>query len=134
MRNIALAVALAFALSGCALFSNEKLAAKEIAYCANANQTIQDACNSAVDMLEKADILASAINTGIDDSYNSKLLTKEQALGFRARTKQADAALDDAADAIRASNFTIALNKATVTKALLEALNREVAAEVAKAK
>lgn len=131
MRTLLLCL-LAIALNGCALFSKEKLAAKPIAYCANADQTLRDACNAAVDAIEKADILAASINTGLDDSFNTGLLTRAQALAYREKTKQADRALDEAGKLVRIGSFSLALNQATVTKTLLEALNKEIAAELAK--
>ncbi len=131
MRTLLLCL-LAIALNGCALFSKEKLAAKPIAYCANADQTLRDACNAAVDAIEKADILAASINTGLDDSFNTGLLTRAQALAYREKTKQADRALDEAGKLVRIGIFSLALNQATVTKTLLEALNKEIAAELAK--
>lgn len=123
---------LAIALSGCALFSKDRLATKQIVSCANANKTIEASCNAAVDAVEKANILAASINTGIDDSLNARTLTKAQAQAYRDRTKQADTALDAASKAIKDANYSIALNQATVTKALLEAMNREIASEIAK--
>lgn len=134
MRKIFAIAILLPLLSGCALFSKEKLALKPLVSCANASQTITDACNAAVDMIEKANILAASINTGLEESYDSKLLTKAQTQAYRDRTKQADVALDEATAALKSANYSIALSKASVTKALLEAINREVAAEVAKGK
>src|SRR5258706_10216143 len=131
MRTLLLCL-LAIALNGCAIFSKEKLAAKPIAYCANEDQTLRDACNAAVDAIEKADILAASINTGLDDSFNTGLLTRAQALAYREKTKQADRALDEAGKLVRIGSFSLALNQATVTKTLLEALNKEIAAELAK--
>lgn len=133
MKAIAL-VAVVLLLSGCALFSKEKLAARPLVSCANANQAIADVCNAAVDAVEKANVLAASINTGLDDSFHAKTLTKAQAQSYRDRTKQADEILDKATTALKNANYSLALNQATVTKALLEALNREIAAELAKGK
>lgn len=123
---------LVFTLSGCALFSKERLATKTIVSCANPDRAIAEACNIAVDTIEKANILAASINTAIDDSFNAKTITRDQALSYRARTKQADEALDSAIVFLKRADYSTALNKANLTKALLEALNREVAAQVAK--
>lgn len=125
---------LALVLSGCALFSKEKLAAKPLISCANANKTIEASCNAAVDAVEKANILAASINTAIDDSFNNKTMTKDQATKYRVRTKEADAALDEATKMIQNAEYSFALNKATLTKALLDKLNQEVAAQLAKGK
>src|SRR5258706_11837446 len=124
MRTLLLCL-LAIALNGCALFSKEKLAAKPIAYCANADQTLRDACNAAVDAIEKADILAASINTGLDDSFNTGLLTRAQALAYREKTKQADKALDEAGKLGPTGSFSLAPYQATVTKNLLEAPDKE---------
>jgi len=130
MKYLILAIILVF--PGCALFSKDKLAAKPLVSCANVNKTIEASCNAAVDAIEKANILAASINTAIDDKFNAKLLTKSQAQVYRDRTKQADKALDEGTKALKDANFSVALNQANVTKALLQALDKEIAAQVAK--
>lgn len=133
MRHLLLLI-LTLSLQGCALFSKEKLSAKPLVSCANANKTIEASCNAAVDAVEKANILTASINTAIDDRLNARTITKAQAQSYRDRTKQADVALDDATKMIQNAEYSFALNKATLTKAILDKLNEEVAAQVAKGK
>ncbi len=127
-----LLIAIVQFLPGCAIFSKEPLAKKQLVSCANPNPSITAVCNEAVDMVEKSNILVAMINTSVDNQFNAKLLTKSQAQGYRDRTKQADAQLDNATKSIQSFNFSTALTQANATKFLLEALEKEVAAQVAK--
>src|SRR5258706_4925901 len=122
MKKILSALLVLSSLSGCALFSKEKLSAKPLVSCANTNQAIADACNAAVDAVEKANILVATINTSVDNQFNAKLMAKAQALSYRSRTKQADVQLDSATKAIQSFNFSSALTQANATKLLLETL------------
>jgi len=119
-------------VDSCALFQKEPLAKVQLISCANPNPTVTTTCNQVVDVLEKTNLLVASINTAIDDKFNAKLLTKVQAQGFRDKTKQADKELDSVLDSIKNFNFSTALTQANATKFLLEALDKELAAQIAK--
>lgn len=126
---LALFASLTFA--GCALFQSAPLAKNQLVTCANSNATVTETCNHAVDVLEKANVLLASVNDTIDSNYLAKTLTKDQALAYRARTKEADAQIDKALDLLTSAQFGDALSQANVTKALIEALDREIAAQLA---
>jgi hypothetical protein len=130
--RLLLFLVVALSLSGCALFSKEKLAAKPLVACASPDAAMAKLCNDAVDAVEKANILSASVNTAIDNGYLGKTLTQEQARAYRVKTKQADKVLDEAQDALNDFNFSGALTKANATKLLLDTLNKEIAAQVAK--
>lgn len=129
MRYLIVVLAL---LSGCALFQKAPLSNKQYVSCANPSSAVTENCNAAVDIFEKTNLLVAAINTAIDDNFNSKLLTLDQVKGYRARTKQADVELDAALLALNKFNYSEVISRANATKFLLDALNREVAAQIAK--
>jgi len=131
MRHIVVFV-LALTIPGCAFFDKKPLADKPLVSCVKAPAALVDTCKGAVDVLNKTNLLVASINDGIGRSFDAGTLTKDQAKKYRARTKTADDQLDHVYALVTDADFANASIQAALVKALVDALNREVAAQIAK--
>lgn len=119
-------------LAGCALFQSAPLTTQQTVECGKAAAQLQVTCNTAVDAIEKSSVLLAAINTTLDDALKAKTLLKVEVASYRALTKKADADLDTAWASLVKLDFTAGLTKANLVNDALLALQKEVAAQIAK--
>ena len=129
----AAAFALLTGLGACALFSSKPLVSHELLVCINAPASLSGTCNTAADVLNKANVLLASIDTTIKSNVDAKVWPKAVAQGYLDRSKAAGAKLDAAYQVLSQGNFSDALSQANLVNDLIVALQREVAAQAAKA-
>ena len=125
MRKLFAVLALALFLPGCAIFGEP---VGQIAVPKDISEVGQQAANA----VNEAYVALIAANNLIKSNVDAGIYTKEQAQRYLDRSKVARLKVDAAKAAFDATDYTSAVSQANITKTLLLALQREVAAQARK--